>query len=160
MRLQDPKQCDSPLDSLPCSTALSVSPCHQRGDTHHLSLLPVLTNASVRRTTSRSEQALPAAPLQLKTWMLTQLREKPKNHKLAQQATVCPQGHTKYHVLEGSRSSEDLAAPEAQRLQKWLCWCQIWSFRSFPATAERTARVAMLGLATAVLSTASGHWPP
>lgn len=82
------------------------------------------------------------------------------NHKLAQQATVCPQGHTKYHVLKGSRSSEDLAAPKAQRLQKWLCWCQIWSSRSFPATAERTARVAMLELATAVLSTASGHWPP
>lgn len=45
VRLQDPKQYDSPLARLPHSRALSVSPCYQRGDTH----TPPCTAASAHR---------------------------------------------------------------------------------------------------------------
>jgi len=60
-------------------------------------------------------------------------------------------------VLEKRRNSKELATCKAQRPQKQLCWCQIWSYLSFPATAELTARAAMPELAVVMLSTASGH---
>lgn len=119
VRLQDPKQYDSPLARLPHSRALSVSPCYQRGDTH----TPPCTAASAHRCQRLQDnqqiRTLIAHCSPATDNLNTDTTEGKNKKPQASPAGYClSQGHTKYHVLKGSRSSEGLAAPKAQRLQK------------------------------------------